>query len=319
MVKTTSMGDVVHTLPAITDMAAAIPGLSIDWLVELPFESIVSMHPAVGRVVPMSWRRWRKTWWQSQTRQEMARCREQLRSETFDLVIDFQGLLKSAVWAMLAPGPLCGYDRQSIREPLASLFYARRAAVPSDLHAVERCRRLAAAHLGYPLPESPPDFGLKPATKGWRPGSGAYAVLIPCASRIEKRWPLEQWRSIVKRCQTGGLVPVVLWGSADERQLAHELVAASDGVVPPFLSVADATGLLAGAQLVVGLDTGFTHLAAALARPTVGIYCDHEPGLAGVTGAGFVRSLGGRGQTPSLRDVQAAFDGALEASLTEVR
>ena len=315
VVKTTSMGDVVHTLPAITDMAAAIPGVSIDWLVELPFKSIVSMHPEVRRVIPMSWRRWRKTWWQSQTRREMALCREQLRSETFDMVIDFQGLLKSAAWAMLAPGPLCGYDRHSIREPLASLFYSRKAAVSKELHAVERCRRLAAAHLGYRLPESAPDFGLRPTTEGWRPASGAYAVLIPCASRVEKRWPIDLWRSIVTRCHASGLTPVVLWGSADERQLAQEVVVGSGGVVPPFLTVADAAGLLAGARMVVGLDTGFTHLAAALARPTVGIYCDHEPGLAGVTGAGFVQSLGGRGRTPSLGDVEAAFDAALEESL----
>lgn len=315
VVKTTSMGDVVHTLPAVTDMASAIPGITIDWLVELPFQSIVSMHPSVRRVIPMSWRRWRKTWWQSQTRAEMALCRDQLRAEKFDLVIDFQGLLKSAVWAMQAAGPVCGYDRLSIKEPLASLLYSRRANVSRRLHAVERCRRLAAAHLGYGMPASPPDFGLRPPTDGWRPDSTSYAVLIPCASRVEKRWPLALWRSLVTRCHANSLTPVVLWGSNDERVLAEEVVSGGGGVVPPFLRVSDAAGLLSGARLVVGLDTGLTHLAAALARPTVGIYCDHEPDLAGVTGAGFVCSLGGRSRVPSLSDVEAAFDAGLTESL----
>jgi heptosyltransferase-1 len=138
--------------------------------------------------------------------------------------------------------------------------------------------------------------------------------LIPCASRVEKHWPLCDWRALLQRCERQGLRVVVLWGSKDERHLAEQVAQGSGASVPPFLTVSDAAAVLAQAQVVVGLDTGFTHLAAAFARPTVGIYCDHEPGLAGVTGSGFVCSLGGRGTVPSLASVMQAYERAYEAS-----
>lgn len=310
VVKTSSMGDVVHTLPAVTDMANAFPSLSVDWLVEAPFASIAALHPAVKRVIPLSWRKWRKSLWRGATWTAMKACRAQLRTEPYDAVIDFQGLLKSVLWARQAQGPLLGYDRDSIRESWASAFYDRAVSVPKQLHAVERSRRLAASHLGYHSPISAPDFGLRTPASGWMPAVATYAVLIPCASRVEKHWPLAYWRALLERCERQGLHVVVLWGSKDERHLAEQVAQGSAASVPPFLSVSDAAAVLAQARLVVGLDTGFTHLAAAFARPTVGIYCDHEPGLAGVTGSGFVCSLGGRGTVPSLDAVQQAYEQA---------
>jgi heptosyltransferase I len=313
VVKTTSMGDVVHALPAVSDIAVALPGVCIDWLVEAPFSAIVTMHPNVHRVIKLSWRQWRKTFWQAPTRAAMAACREELRTQRYDAVLDFQGLLKSAIWAHQAASPVWGYDWHSIREPMASLLYARRACVSRQLHAVQRCRRLASVHLGYTLPSTAQaDFGLVvPPAPTWQPQQPSYAVLIPCASRVEKRWPVSSWQAIAARCQAHGLQAVVLWGSLQEKQLAEQVASPGAALLPPFLSVRDAAALLAQAQIVVGLDTGFTHLAAALGRPTIGIYCDHEPGLAGVTGAGYVRSFGGRGQVPVLADVQAALDAGL--------
>ena len=304
------MGDVVHTLAAVTDMARVVPGLSVDWLVEAPFASIVSLHPAVQRVIPLSWRKWRKSLWRASTWAAMKACRAELRAQPYDAVIDFQGLLKSVLWGGQARGPLLGYDRHSIREPLASFFYSRAVRVPQQLQAVERSRRLAALHLGYEVPRNAPDFGLQPPAAGWMPRSQPYAVLIPCASRIEKRWPMACWQALLVQCEGQGLQVVVLWGSKEEQILAEEVALGSRATVPPFLTVRDAAAVLARAQIVVGLDTGFTHLAAALGVPTVGVYCDHEPGLAGVTGSGFVRSLGGRGMSPSFDEVKQAFEDA---------
>ncbi|MEY8876906.1 MAG: lipopolysaccharide heptosyltransferase I [Leptothrix sp. (in: b-proteobacteria)] len=314
VVKTTSMGDVVHTLPAISDIAAAHPGALIDWLVEAPFAAIPALHPAVRRVLPVAWRKWRKSLRDPATRAAIGRLRAELQRERYDLVIDFQGLLKSALWAVQAHGPRAGYGWGSIREPLASLFYGRRATVSRQLHAVDRSRRLAATHLGHALPSGAPDFGLHAPTPTWQ-APEPRAVLIPCASRPEKLWPEADWRELVRRVEARGWTPVILWGNADEQQRAERIAAGSTAVVPPFLSVADSAAVLADARLVVGLDTGFTHLAAAFARPTIGIYCDHEPGLAGVTGAGPVRSLGGKGQVPTRAAVEAAFD-ALAAGLS---
>jgi heptosyltransferase-1 len=166
--------------------------------------------------------------------------------------------------------------------------------------------------LGYPMPRSAPDFGLQVPKLGW-PTPAAYAVLIPNASRKEKLWPEARWVAIGRKLHRLGLTPVVLWGSEAEQTMAERIAADCGGTVPPFLKVGEMAAVLAGAKQVVGLDTGFSHLAAALGRPTVGIYCDHEPGLAGITGRGPVASLGGKGQVPKLSDVVAALDLQLQA------
>jgi heptosyltransferase-1 len=307
IVKTSSMGDVVHALPAVSDMLAAQPGRQVDWLVEAPFAAIPALHPGVSRVIPLAWRKWRKALGKGATWQAIGALREALRAQRYDAVLDLQGLLKSVMWGLQARGPLLGYDAASIREPAAALFYRRRAAVSRDLQAVVRNRALAAAHLGYPMPQTPPDFGLRAPASTWMP-AGRYAVLIPCASRPEKLWPIEDWIAVGRHCQALGWLPVILWGSPAEQALAESIAAGCGGCVPPFLRVGDCAAVLAGAEQIVGLDTGFTHLGAACGRPTVGIYCDHEPGLAGVSGPGPVTSLGGVGQRPTRAAVLQAFE-----------
>ncbi len=284
IIKTSSMGDVVHALPAATDIARAHPGAVIDWLAEAPFAAIPALHRDVRRVFPLGWRKWRKRLHEAATWRAIAALRGQLRAERYDCVIDLQGLVKSALWAAQAHGPRAGYAWQSAREPLASVFYGHRADVPGvgELHAVERCRRLAASALGHPMPATPPDFGLRAPEAQWRAPPG-HAAFIPCASRPEKLWPEAHWRRLVADAEARGLTPVLLWGGAAEQALAGRIAAGSGAVVPPFLSVGDTAAVLAGARVVAGLDTGFTHLAAAFGRPTVGIYCDYDPGLAGVT------------------------------------
>lgn len=310
VVKTSSMGDVVHALPAASDIAAAIPGVEIDWMVEAPFAAIPALHPAIGRVLPMAWRKWRKRLLERETRQAIGAFRRALRETRYDLVLDLQGLLKSAIWALQAQGPTAGYDARSIREPAAALLYRRTAAVSRSLHAIERCRRLAAAHLGYPMPATPPRFGLQPPASPHVPAQ-PFAVLIPAASRPEKLWPESDWIALASRLRECGLRVLVFWGSAEEEARAQRIARAAGAEVPPFLSVRDAAGVLGRARLVVGLDTGFSHLAAAFGVPTVGIYCDHEPAAAGITGDGFTCSLGGIGQVPAAAAVDEAVDRAL--------
>jgi heptosyltransferase-1 len=310
IVKTSSMGDVVHALPVLADIRRAHPQAQIDWLVEAPFAALPALHPAVSDVLPLAWRKWRKRLGERSTWAAMAALRGRLRSTRYDLVLDLQGLLKSALWARQTGAPVAGYDRASAREPLAAFLYARRAAVPRLLHAAQRCRCLVAAHLGYQQAEDGPDFGIQPPPPGWQ-APPAYAVLIPSASREEKLWPEAHWAALGQRLRAQALTPVVLWGGAAEQQRAERIAAACDAVVPPFLSVHDAAALLGRATAVVGLDTGFSHLGAAFGVPTIGIYCDHEPGLAGIIGPGFVRSIGGKGQRPSLAAVMALVEDQL--------
>lgn len=314
IVKTSSMGDVVHALPVVADVLRRHPQAQIDWLVEPPFAALPRLHPGVQQVWPVAWRRWRRELLARATWRAMGELRAQLRARHYDLVLDLQGLLKSALWARQAGASVAGYDRASAREPAAAWFYARTAAVPRTLQAVVRNRMLAAAHLGYAVAEDdPPDFGLrKPAAAaaGWRPPA-RYAVLIPNASRPEKLWPERHWVAVGRRLRERGMTPVVLWGREAEQTLAERIAAECDGEVPPFLKVGEMAAVLAGAGQVVGLDTGFTHLAAALGRPTLGIYCDHDPGLAGITGPGPVASIGGKGQVPGRAQVLALLDGQL--------
>ncbi|MBI5925002.1 MAG: lipopolysaccharide heptosyltransferase I [Aquabacterium sp.] len=311
VVKTSSMGDVVHALPAISDMAAAIPGIEIDWLVEKGFAAMPAQHRAVRRVITLQWRKWRKSLRTPETRIAIRAWRQDMALQRYDLIIDMQGLLKSAAFACFADGPRGGYDRHSIREPLASLLYQRKASVSRKLHAVDRCRNLCAQLLDYALPASPPDFGLQPASQAWTPGQGPFAVLIPCASRPEKLWPQADWVAAGLALRSRGWSVAVMWGSPEEQRLAQAIADKIGGQVPPFLTVAQVSDTLAQAHIVVGLDTGMSHIAAAHGRPTVGIYCDHEPGLAGLTGSGPVRSLGGKGQVPNLQDVTQAIDAVL--------
>ena len=302
IVKTSSMGDVVHATPVVSDILAHFPQAQIDWLVEAPFAAIPQLHPGVRRVIPMAWRKWRQQLFSGATWKAIGALRTELKRERYDVVLDLQGLLKSALWARQAVGPVVGYDRASAREPLAASLYWRGAAVPKDLQAVQRNRLLAAAHLNYAPPTAMPVFGLQAPGQGWKPRD-TYAVLIPNASRASKLWPERHWAAVGKRLHDRGWLPLVLWGRPEEQTLAERIAAGCDGDVPPFLSVGDMAGVLAGAQQVVGLDTGFTHLAAALGRPTLGIYCDHEPGLAGITGPGRVASIGGKGQVPQRNEV----------------
>jgi heptosyltransferase-1 len=162
------------------------------------------------------------------------------------------------------------------------------------------------------MPSSAPEFGLRAPAPSWN-APARYAMLIPNASRPEKLWPERHWVALGRRLHEVGLTPVLSWGSDAEQTLAERIAAGCDGVVPPWLKVGEMAAVLAGAQNIVGLDTGFTHLGAALGRPTVGIYCDHEPGTAGITGSGPVASIGGKGQVPRLPDVMALVNAQIEA------
>lgn len=301
------MGDVVHATAAANDIKRHLPDAEIHWLVEAPFAAIPQMLPAVTTVLPMAWRKWRSQLLQRATWKAMGELRRDLQRANYDVVLDLQGLIKSALWARQTGSPIAGFDEHSAREPQAAWFYKFKGAVPRDMQAVERCRRLAAVTLGYPMPEDPPDFGLRPPAATWRP-RGAYAVLIPNASRKEKLWPERFWVAVGKRLKDVGWTPLVLWGRPEEQSQAESIAAGCEGDVPPFLRVGEMAAVLAGAQTVVGLDTGFTHLAAAIGKPTLGIYCDHEPGRAGITGPGRVASIGGKGIVPTRNDVLALLE-----------
>ncbi len=308
LVKTSSLGDVVHNLPVASDIRAAVPGAEIDWVVEESFDAIPRLHSAVSRVLPVAIRRWRSGLLGGATRTEIGAFTRELKRRPYDVVIDTQGLFKSAWIAWMAPGVRHGLDFASAREPL-SLFYDRVHAVPWAMHAVERNRTLAARALGYAVPVSV-NYGIRVAAARfvWLP-QGRYAVLAHGTSARPKLWPVERWTELGARLGELGVRSVLPWGSTAERQRAEEIARAVPGaVVAPGLSLADAAAVLAGAGAVVGVDTGLAHLAAALSVPTVGLYCATDPAATGLYGCARAVNLGGVGRPPSVLDVLAALD-----------
>ena len=299
-VKTSSLGDVVHNCPAVSDVARAVPGAAIDWVVEEPFAPIAAMHASVRRVIKVAVRRWRSALWNPAVWRELREVRRAIGSERYDAVIDTQSLLKSALIASWAHGTRHGLDAASAREPLAARFYDARHAVTTELHAVERNRRLAAAALGYALPPSL-DYGLrKPASA--MPG---VVVLLTMTSRDEKLWPEAQWIELGRALGGPAVLP---WGNDAERARAERIARALPGArVPPRQSIDQLAGLFAGARAVVGVDTGLTHLAAALGARTVGIYCGSDPALVGVYGARHAVNVGALGRSPSVAEVTQAL------------
>ena len=201
IIKTSSMGDVVHALPAISDMARAIPGIQIDWLVEKSFAAMPQQHRAVQRVITLQWRKWRKSLRTPETQAAIRGWRAEMSQHRYDLIIDLQGLLKSAAFACFAQGPRAGYDWHSIREPLASLFYSRKGHVARNLHAVDRCRQLVAQVLSYPLPTTPPAMAAAiqeiqrfMIRRGWRGRKKGWGAWHRAARRSARSTPTS-WRA----------------------------------------------------------------------------------------------------------------------------
>ena len=300
LVRTSSMGDLIHTWPALTDLARQRPGSHVSWLAEEAFTDIAALHPSIERVLPIAWRRWRKHCLSPQTWREIGELRQQLRAGRFGLVLDSQGLLKSAIPARWAQAPVAGYDRQSVREPLASYCYQYVYNVPRQLSAVERNRRLFAAAFDYPL-SGQPDFGVTPPPALGCAPSTAYVVLLHATSRASKLWPAENWVTLAEQLQREyGWVAVLPWGNEQELSRAKDLaVRIPQAQVCPRINLRDAAGLLAHAAAVIGVDTGLLHLANAFRVPLIGIYTDTDPALTGVLANQYAYNLGNIGQCPS--------------------
>jgi len=305
-IKTSSLGDVIHHMPALTEARKAQPQARFTWLVEEAFAPLVRLHPAVGGVIPVAWRRWRKSLYAPATLSEIAGSLRVIRAQRYDVIVDSQGLLRSGVIARLAHGRRHGYDASSIREPLAAPFYDVRHSVSRGLHAVERNRILSGLALGF-AQEGAPDFGLDRAR--FAATSERYAVLLHATARTKKQWPEANWIALGQTLVGQGIELVVPWGTDAERARSERIAAALPRARVPERAPLDAVArLIAGAQFVVGVDTGLLHLAAALGVPLVAIFAGSKPGLTGPVGRGPITVLGAEGAPPSVDDVTKAVE-----------
>ena len=316
IVKTSSMGDVVHALPLAVDIAHALPAAQIDWLCEETFAAIPAMSRHVGTVHRVALRRWRKRPFDPAVWREVRIAKTALRDARYGLVLDVQGLAKSAWLARWTGAPVTGFDSSTAREGIAAHFYQRRFEVPRDLHAIERCRRLGAAALGYAITGAP-RFGIALSVEPQSGNNEPMAVLLVNASRATKLWHDERWLAVERWLAHQGIASVLFCGSAEERLRTVSLAARMQRAeVSPPATLGAIASALATASIVIGLDTGLTHLAAALGRPTVGIFCDYDPALVGLTGdadiGNMVVSVGSAAAAPAASEVIEAAVRAMD-------
>ena len=281
------MGDIIHTLPAITDAAQHIPDLQIDWVIEEAFAEIPRWHPAVHQIIPVALRRWRKHPISTFFSAEWRNFYRQLRTTQYDYIIDAQGLVKSAFLTRLARGVRCGFAKHSIREPLASNVYQQRYTIKKQQHAITRTRELFAAILNYSFDPNIIDYGLNnqriPTPDFNLPEK--YCTFITNTSRADKRWSHENWQALLKDCQQHHISVVLPSGNDTEIALTQSITQHfSNTIILPKSSLTKLFEVIAHAQVLVSVDTGLSHLAAALAKPTIVIYGPTDPALIGTRG-----------------------------------
>lgn len=303
-IKTSSLGDVIHHMPAVTDARRHLPDARFGWVVEEAFAPLAKLHPAVDVVIPVSTRRWRRNPIAWSAWRELRSYVRKVRATNYDAIIDTQGLFRTGILAKFARGHRHGYDRDSVRESLAAKFYDVHHTVPRDQHAIARNRALTGLALGY-TPDGPPDFGLDRARL-----AGAvrhpYAILLHATAQRSKEWPEDHWRALASTLEQD-INLLVPYGSETERQRAERIARGLQRTVVPIKRSLDQMAeMIAGASYVVGVDTGILHLAAALGVPLVAIFCGSKPQLTGPMGSGPMEILGDKGHAPSVDDVLAA-------------
>lgn len=289
IVKTSSMGDVIHTLPAVTDAVKADPSLRFDWVVEEGFREIPGWHPAVERVIPVAVRRWRRQIRRTLADREIGHFREQLQQIHYDRVIDAQGLIKSGIISRMARGITVGLSNSTIKEPLATLFYNKVYSVPREKHAVERLRELFSRALGYRMNGAGPDYGIDGARLVEEAGAGEASeptlVFLHGTTWPNKHWPLRYWRELARLAVLEGYRVELPWGSEEEYRQACSIAEGQSEVrVLDRQSLSGVAARLGRARGVVAVDTGLGHLAAALGVPAVSLYGPTDPRLAGTYG-----------------------------------
>ena len=287
IVKTSSLGDIIHTLPAVTDAHNAHANLTFDWVVEENFVEVPSWHPAVEKVIPVAMRRWRRNLVQTYLNHELRAFKRALQGVHYDLVIDAQGLIKSGFISRLSRGLTIGLSNRTIREPLATLFYNKVYSVPWTEHAVDRIRQLFSRALKYRYDKEFIDYGIDLGRIQCNiEANGAKQVLfLHGTTWATKHWPEYYWRHLAHLATESGYEVLLPWGDLKEKERAEFI--AKDNVSVVVLEKQTLSGLtqhINNSKGVIAVDTGLGHLAAALAKPTVSLYGSTNPGLSGTFG-----------------------------------
>ncbi len=293
IVKLSSLGDVVHAMPAVQDLRSAVAGVQVDWVVERAFAPLVTRCDGVGRVIACNLRHWRKAPLAASTRKAWVAFKAELQAEAYDAVIDLQGLSKSALVSWLARTSESGFRYGLANQTEGSSFEAPARWVADvaielepHVHAVQRSRLLCAAAFKYALPSSM-RFGLVAGTQAVLPLPEAHqgfavnsfaprkpvVALVHGTSRADKQWPLAHWVALGQRLNHSGFGVALAHGTVAEKATSEAIAAQlQDAWVWPTMGLDVLTDTMARCAGVVGVDSGLSHIAVALGLPHVQIY-----------------------------------------------
>lgn len=303
LVKMSSLGDIIHNFPVATDLRRNVPEARIHWVVEEQYVSLVELHPAVDRILPFALRRWRKQFVRSGVWREFAAFRRTLREADYEAIIDTQGLLKSAWVASMARGPRYGFGAGTAREPLAARLYGTTFEFAPAVHKIQRYRAVAARALGYPIEEQF-EYGIRAPADAPRVAAEPWCVIFHSTARDAKLWIESRWVEVGRALTGAGLACVLAWGSQEERARSERIAREVPGtVVAPKLSIPELAAVISRSRVVLGVDTGLMHLAAALEVPVVGVFTDSNPIDACPIGNGPTAYRGLIGVPPSVGEV----------------
>jgi len=341
LVKLSSLGDVLHNLPIVWDLRKRLPEAQIDWIVEEGYVHLLEplktteTFKGIDRIIPVAFRRWRKSFFSIKTWREFFAMRKSLQATTYDVVLETQGLLKSALVCALAKkannavvAGLANATEHSGYEPMARMFYTESVHVPVKCHAIDRSRWVMCLAFDWPLlnrNEEPPLF--YPSTfvgrlaplefEGLRKQPNGipvpYVVCFHSTARAAKRWPNDHWVELGKVLSNQGYQLVLPWGSDAEMKISALMASQVPGaIVPRAFSIEEAYRLVAHAALTIGVDTGLTHLAAVLGKPTIEIYCDSPRWKTEGYWSGHITNLGDFRSIPQANAVLQAAEALLK-------
>ncbi len=321
IIRVSSLGDVLHNMPVVSDLLQHFPDASIDWVVEEAYVNLVRLHPGVRRIIPFALRRWRKKLLSTQNRAEIRQFLRALREEPYDLILDTQGLLKTGFlmgWAQTSQnGKKAGLANGTVGsgyEGISRIFHDQSVAVDPYTHAVLRGRLVAAAAAGYPV-DRPAVFGIQPPVceAAWMPAH-PFVVFFHGTAGAAKKWARSNWIAIADYLQTLALPVLLPWGNAEEKAEAEAMAAAMPNAsVLPALSMQEATLLAYSATLAIGVDTGLTHIAAAYETPTIELYCASPKWKTEGNWSERIINLGDDGAAPTVDEVCRAMTQLLSA------
>lgn len=298
VVRMSAMGDVIHALPAVCALRCAFPNIHIGWLIERRWRALLSSsnrdgprgprQPLADSIHAVDTKKWRKQMFSRATNQEFFAAIRELRHQHYDAAIDFQGLLRSAMFARFSLAP-CRYGFAQPREHAARFFYTD--SIPATgTHVIEQNISLASAFAAHPLSRSPselpihPDAEARAALRLDALAISRFAILNPGAGWNAKQWPAERYGLVARALSGMGYAALVNFGPG-EQSLADAVISSSAGTAHAFpCTLSELIALTRHAALFIGGDTGPMHLAAALGIPVVAIFGPTDPARNGPFG-----------------------------------